>query len=106
MSNLNVSNFLGIDSVEDVNLVLKKIHLKRLKNFLPDFVVAFCASKYLESNDVRFFNELLWLVDGNIESVIQSIKKFESNFENSKYNHDFNEGIIDSESFMNNPVID
>ena len=106
MSNLNVSNFLGIDSVEDVNLVLKKIHLKRLKSNLPDFVVAFCASKYMESNDVRFFNELLWLVDGNIESIKQLIKKFESNFENSKYNHDFNEGIIDSKSFMNNPVID
>ncbi|MDC0957769.1 hypothetical protein OAS44_07830, partial [Flavobacteriaceae bacterium] len=106
MSNLDVSNFLGIDSLEDANLVLKKIHLKRLKSNLPDYVVAFCESKYTKSNDVRFFNELLWLVDGNIESIKQSIKKFESNFENSKYNHNLNEGILDSEPFMNNPVID
>lgn len=106
MNNLKVLNFLGIDSLEDMNLVLKKIHLKRLNSILPDYVVAFCADKYMESNDVRFFNELLWLVDGNIDSIKQTIKKFESNFENSKYKHDFIEGIIDSKSFMNNPAID
>ena len=105
MSNLIISDFLGIDSIEDVNLVLKKIHLKRLKSNLPDFVVAFCASKYMESNDIRFFNELLWLVDGNIKSIKQSVEKFESNFKNSKYKHDFNVGIINSETFVNYPEI-
>jgi len=106
MNNFKVFNFLGIDTLKDDSLVLKKIHLKRLKSNLPDYVVKFCESKYIESNDVRFFNELLWLVGGNIESIKQSVKKFESNFENLKYKHDFNEVIIDSESFMNNPVID
>jgi hypothetical protein len=106
MNNLKVLNFLGIDSLEDMNLVLKKIHLKRLKSNLPDYVVAYCAAKYMESNDVRFFNELLWLVDGNIDSIKETINKFESNFENSKYNHDFSERIIDSKSFINNPAID
>ena len=106
MDNLKVLNFLGIDSFEDMNLVLKKIHLKRLKSNLPDYVVAFCASKYMESNDVRFFNELLWLVDGNLELINKAIKKFEYNFENSKYKHDLNEEMINSESFMRSPVID
>ena len=106
MSNLRVINFLGIDSLQDSNLVLKKIHLKRLRSNLPDYVIAFCESQYMESSDVRFFNELLWLVDGNIDSIKQAINKFESNFENSKYNYDFIEETIGSESFMNNPVID
>tara|TARA_B100001093_G_scaffold490155_1_gene528954 strand:+ start:2657 stop:3604 length:948 start_codon:yes stop_codon:yes gene_type:complete len=106
MSNLKVSRFLGIDSLQDSNIVLKKIHLKRLKSNLPDYIIAFCASKFMESNDVRFFNELLWLVDGNIELIEQSIKKFESNFENSKYKHVFNEVKIDKELYINNPLID
>ena len=105
MTNLKVSNFLGIDSLDDINLILKKIHLKRLKSNLPDFIVEYCASKYMESNDVRFFNELLWLVDGNIKSINRSVKKFKSNFKNFKYNHDFNVGNINSESLINNPEI-
>jgi len=106
MNSCKVSSFLDIESVEDANLVLKKIHLKRFKSNLPDYVVEFCQSKYLESNDVRFFNELLWLVDGNISCIKESVQKFELNFVNSIYKHDFNEGVIDAESLINNPVID
>ena len=56
MNNLEVSNFLGIDSLDNANLVLKKIHLKRLKSNLPDYLVAFCESKFMESNDIDSIN--------------------------------------------------
>jgi len=106
MSNSNVFNFLGIDSVEDDNLLLKKIHLKRFKSNLPNYVVEFCKTKYMETNDIRFFNELLWLIGKDFNYLKEAVQKFESNYENLKYQCSLYEGMICSDSFMTNPVID
>lgn len=61
-SRINVIDYFHLNSsnVSDDHL-LKKIHLRRSKESLPDFSIAYLFEKFLSSNDVRFFNEFLWL---------------------------------------------
>lgn len=90
MDNSKIDNYLGVGSEINDNLLLKKIHLKRLKYDLPDFLIKFISEKYIKSNDIRFFNELLWIVKGNTKLICSSIKKFNQNFDGTKYNHTYN----------------
>ena len=64
--------FLDLKEGESSEKILKKIHLKRLKSELPKFVNDYLKNTYLETDDVRFFNELLWLSD-NGEDCQKSI---------------------------------
>lgn len=82
-------NFLEIESNADDDLILKKIHFKRLKGPLPEKLVEFVMKKYLLTNDIRFFNELLWIVDKKYDKIDIAVKKFYKKFKNKKYLHNY-----------------
>ena len=82
---INVTDTLGLKNDAPDELILRKIHFQRVKKDFPDIVNDYLCDRYLKTNDVRFFNELLWLVKGDISKIKQSIDHFNLNFIDSKH---------------------
>ena len=113
MSDNNLFSFLGITKKDDSELLLKKIHFKRLKIQFPILFIKEIENEYIKTNDVRIFNELLWICRGDTQKIPESIKKFNSHFKNGKYqhnydpkllNHDYKKIKINKIDFENNSV--
>lgn len=51
-----------LSSLASDDLLLRKIHLGRLRETLPDFCTTYLLETFLATKDVRFFNEYLWLI--------------------------------------------
>jgi folate-dependent phosphoribosylglycinamide formyltransferase PurN len=87
-SKIKVKGFFNLkaDDVSD-DFLLKKIHLKRLKQSLPDYCAEYLLVKYQSTNDVRFFNELLW-VTKNEDVLTDSKRIFKKQFD-KKGNYKF-----------------
>ena len=74
----NLKQLLEEKVIADVSL--KKIHFKRLKKGEISIIESkFLYEQYLKTNDVRFFNELLWLE--NCEFTQLSMKHFYQNLD-------------------------
>ena len=74
----NIEQLLEEKVIADVSL--KKIHFKRLKKGIISIVESkFLYEQYFKTNDVRFFNELLWLE--NCEFTQLSMKHFYQNLD-------------------------
>lgn len=56
-----VVEHFGLDSSASDDFLLRKIHLGRAKKSMPFFCVSYLFEAFLSTNDVRFFNEFLWL---------------------------------------------
>ncbi|WP_460217920.1 hypothetical protein [Psychroserpens sp. MEBiC05023] len=89
---LKLLDFLDLDQDASLDEVLKKIHLKRLKSEIPKFVEGYLEKKFIETDDVRFFNELLWF-DNKTDQLQRSIDHFNLNYSNSKYRYIFDEDL-------------
>ena len=89
MDNMALISFLGLDKKVDKNILLKKIHLSRSKMTFPKNIIEEIETIYLETNDIRFFNELIWLCKGDISMIPKSINKFNFHFRNGLYMHNF-----------------
>jgi len=48
MDNSRINDYLGTSSNVSDHLLLKKIHLKRLKYDLPEYVIQFINEKYIK----------------------------------------------------------
>ena len=66
---INITDTLGLKIDAPDELILRKIHFQRVKKDFPDIVKDYLCDRYLITNDVRFFNELLWLVKGDISKI-------------------------------------
>lgn len=103
-----------VNKTED--LLLRKIHFKRLrKEEITNEQLEFLREKYFKTNDIRYFNELLWLDGGkNLELSKQHFSKQLNkdkahNYtysEELKYclNIDSDEIIINEDDFKNKKV--
>ena len=89
MDNMALISFLGLDKKVDNNILLKKIHLSRSNMTFPKNIIEEIETIYLETNDIRFFNELIWLCKGDISMIPKSINKFNFHFRNGLYMHNF-----------------
>jgi len=85
----DVINYLGLDINSSAESILKKIHLKRNKNSFPHFIIKFLEQEYLKTNDIRYFNELLWLFGD--EPILSNtlLQHFNCNIKNRKYSFPF-----------------
>ena len=81
----NKEQFIVADKTADD--FLKIIHFKRLRNETVSIVdIKFLCDKYLELNDVRFFNELLWLENKKyIDLSVEHFYQLLDNKERHKY---------------------
>lgn len=91
----NIFDFFDLESDVSNELILKKIHFKRTQNVMPDFIIEFLENEYLKTNDIRFFNELLWVVNADATKLKQSIIHFNSNYINHIYNFCFDKKFED-----------
>lgn len=67
----------------NANTLLRKIHFKRLKKEnITNEECDFLHDQYIKNNDVRYFNELLWLDNKNKKKAI--IKHFNKNLDEKK----------------------
>jgi len=87
-------SFLGITKKDSPELLLKKIHFKRLKIHFPIIFLKEIENEYIKTNDVRIFNELLWICGGETQKIPESIKKFNTHFKNGKYEHDYDPNLL------------
>ena len=61
--NKKVANYFNLKDNPNDDLLLKKIHLRRLRFEVPNFLSEYLIETFLKTKDVRFFNEFLWLND-------------------------------------------
>lgn len=101
MSKEKVLNYFDLNVNTDDDLLLKKIHLTRLKKKLPFFFISFLSDKFQKNNDIRYFNELLWIVNGNSELIKKSVERFYSNYKNKIYNQYLNPDLF---TYKNNKI--
>jgi folate-dependent phosphoribosylglycinamide formyltransferase PurN len=56
-----VLEYFQLNQLASDDLILRKIHLRRLKEEMPAFCKAYLLEVFINTHDVRFFNEYLWL---------------------------------------------
>lgn len=87
--NSSLYSFLKLtDNVSD-EILLKKIHFKRLKFKFSINCINEIENKFILTNDIRFFNELLWICKDQ-KKISASFRKFKDNIINGNYNHNYN----------------
>lgn len=85
----NIIDYLNLDNDFSSENILKRIHFKRFNHKLPIFIVDFLKNEYLKTNDIRFFNELLWVINGDLLKIKDSLKHFYFHFNNNRYDFFF-----------------
>jgi folate-dependent phosphoribosylglycinamide formyltransferase PurN len=73
-----VLEYFQWNQVATDDLILRKIHLRRAKEELPDFCKTYLLEVFLNTHDVRFFNEYLWL-----QGKKRISKRASANFKNN-----------------------
>ncbi len=84
-SKKEVINYFHLNSstVSD-DFLLKKIHLKRLREPLPDCCVSYLFETYMAGSDLRFFNEFLWLSQ-NRDRYLKALSHFKNQVNQSGF---------------------
>jgi hypothetical protein len=89
----DVVNYFGLEKNSSADVILKKIHLKRKKNSFPKFIIEFLEKEFLKTNDVRYFNELLWICGDELILSNTLLQHFNCNMKNSKYSFPFDKNL-------------
>ena len=89
-------SFLKLKDNVDDEMLLKKIHFKRFKSKFSMECINEIEKKYIKTNDIRYFNELLWICDDK-KKISKSFTKFYENYKNGKYNHNYDPNFFNLE---------
>ena len=77
-------SFFKLDDTASDDLILHKIHLSFKRGVINNLFSNFLFEKFKETNDVRYFNELLW-IDKNYIKIEDAKKIFFDNFIEKTY---------------------
>ena len=88
IDNSKLNSFLGISENIDNDTLLRKIHFKRFKIEFPVNCIEEIEKKFIKTNDIRYFNELLWICDDR-KKINKSLKMFNNHFKNGIYEHNY-----------------
>ena len=89
MSNNSILNsFLEVKENVDDDILLRKIHFKRFNNKFTINCIKEIEKKYIRTNDIRYFNELLWICDDR-KKITNSLKMFNNHYKNGIYEHNY-----------------
>lgn len=90
-----VIEYFQLDTSVSNDYLLRKIHFSRLKGELPYFVNKFLIKTFVLNDDVRFFNEFLWIAK-DYDNVEKMVNHFHNNIEkNGFYKYCYHECFKD-----------